>query len=226
MGDSLRQPAVVYVLEGGLLRRIPDGWYDDETFGCAIDGVAKAWERCVRPGGVHEIVEGKPRRVFHANPQVMETDLPLEVLDRSILQLREAALRAEDVAASRVEHVDSVQVEGPGTTPNKADAQAVVRAAMVRRFGPDGAALALPVFHRSHSTTTLGQIVNRELGRSILHRAEAAWHLVVGAVVFGLLEGWQLADTVLPSISKNVWMSLLLPALVIAGLFWLARREG
>jgi hypothetical protein len=211
MSESQRQPAVVYVLEGGIQRRVPEGWYDDHTLGCTVDGVAKTWARCLRPGAVHEIVDGKPRRVFYANPQVMETDLPLDVLDRSVAQVREAALKAQDAAPAKATREERAKL---------------VQEAMAARYGRDGAKLALPVFDRSHSTTTLGQVVNRELGRSILHRAEAAWHLVLGAVVFGILEGWQLADTVLPSISKNLWMSLLLPLLVIAGLFWLAKREG
>lgn len=208
MGPEGSFPAMVYLHEGALQRRL-EGYYTTQLVGCKYGKTDLVWPIADYNGEAeHELDGEKPRRVFHVDLDIPDMEIPFPAARRSVLDWRKRVLKAASDDAGQVDKIrlrQAIQAEG-GSGVTSTYLANVLKADMK----PDVTA----------------KILKRTWMEGLLVKGEAAWPLVIGALIFGLLEGWQLADTILPNIARSPWFNLLLPAALVAFVIMMAIKEG
>lgn len=200
--------AIVYVHSSDLVRRTP-GWQSDGVVGCKVDGVEKAWPRTILDGRAEFELEGKDLvPLYHVDVDLAESVIPHHV--------------ARDYFTQWIRDVkrDSLRADG--------SYDEVIIQERLTAFG-DGrerAALLKRMFQGEMRPEDTARIFHRRFLEVFMRRAEAAWPLVIAGVLFGLLEGWQLADTVLPDAGKSVWFGPIMAAVILGGVVWMSIKEG
>jgi hypothetical protein len=171
-----------------------------------IGDVPMAWEIAHQTGeAVYEMTKNGAARVFWVHEDIPEFALPFEAFPKEWIQWRDR-------------HMDISYNEEEGTV-DIAKLSASIQAEGVE---PTRSIHISKTLVTMNNPKSFGEMLDREWLSGLNEPMGGSWPLVVGGVAIGFLEGWQLADMLLPDIGSSPWFALLLPLILVLGLIALA----
>ncbi len=207
MAEGQELPAVLLILVGRVMHLV-EGYYNSILVGCRFKNTDLAW-----PVGNFEedkvvmAEKNGARPVFLVDFDFGEMAIPFEVLPRAMKDWRN--------------HVIQSSRNGDGAVDE------ALLVAKIRRFRvPEARARVLAAALASDlRPETTGNIWNRRVMLDLMPPSENVMPFVMGSLILGIFQGWQLADTILPDFASSPWFSIALIATLIGGMILMAWRN-
>lgn len=201
-------PAIVYVFDGGITRRL-EGFHDTQVVGTRLGKTDILWTLGNFGGRpVYELVGREHVRVFYCDMSVPEFALPMEVARDQLIEWRQTTLSGALL---------------PDGQLNKAYLQT--------ELGKLGATSSQSIYLAKVFTSgarpdTMARVYQRRWMDGLMATGEAVWPYALAGAGLGFMQGWQSADTFLPNIASNPYFGLLLPLALIVILIIASFRKG